>query len=81
MDAKEWIDKHESEFIHDICELIKIPSVSKKSRILGMPFGKDCFAALEKSLEIAKRMGFKTFKNVITAKAKIHEDNRHNSRI
>ena len=61
MDAKEWIDKHESEFIHDICELIKIPSISKKSRILGMPFGKDCFAALEKSLEIAKRMGFKTF--------------------
>ncbi|MFT4107342.1 MAG: Sapep family Mn(2+)-dependent dipeptidase [Lacrimispora sp.] len=61
MRPKTWMEEHEKEFIDDICELVRIPSVSERTQVKGMPFGKHCLEALEKALEIGRRMGFQTY--------------------
>ncbi|MDI9460638.1 MAG: Sapep family Mn(2+)-dependent dipeptidase [Saccharofermentanales bacterium] len=45
-------------FIHDLCELVKVPSVLGKAEP-GAPYGKEPLRALELFLEQGKRLGFK----------------------
>ena len=58
-----FIDNNKEEMIKQICELIKIPSISKESNDSIHPFGKDCSDALNYILSLGKSMGFKT-KNI-----------------
>lgn len=45
--------------IHDLAELVRIPSVSRgEPPDTGKPFGKTVYRALEKALEIARNLGF-----------------------
>jgi succinyl-diaminopimelate desuccinylase len=56
--AEKWIEEHEQQLIEDICELVKIPSVSVTTNDPKAPFGPECLRALECALGIGERMGF-----------------------
>jgi succinyl-diaminopimelate desuccinylase len=56
--AQTWMEKHEKEFVEDICELVRIPSISLKSQDPEAPFGIACREALDASLRLGERMGF-----------------------
>jgi succinyl-diaminopimelate desuccinylase len=56
--AKKWIDEQEKHLIDDICDLVKIPSVSVTTNDPNAPFGEECLKALECTLAIGQRMGF-----------------------
>ncbi len=54
------IETQKDEIIHSVCELIKFKSVSTKTNLPQMPFGEGCKNALEYTLSLAKKLGFKT---------------------
>lgn len=58
MDAKKWLQEHEQEMLDDICELIRIPSVTAPTNDKEAPFGKPCRECLDTALAIGERMGF-----------------------
>ena len=61
---KKFIDDNKDNILNNICELIKIPSISDESSAEnGMPFGRNCSDALNYILNLADSLGFKT-KNV-----------------
>lgn len=55
---QEWIDIYQHRMIADICDLIRIPSVSKETNDPAAPFGEECLRGLEYCLKIGERMGF-----------------------
>lgn len=58
------IEKNKKEIIENICNLIKIPSISEESKAQEkMPFGKECNEALNYILNLGENLGFKT-KNI-----------------
>ena len=59
----EIIDKNKDEMINTLSNLIRFPSVSIESQSAEYPFGKACSDVLDYTLNLAKKMGFKT-KNV-----------------
>ena len=61
-----WFQAHQDEMIRDICDLVRIPSVQTEASG-EYPFGEQCFRAVEKSMEIADRLGFETsiYKNMV----------------
>lgn len=59
MDFLKLIDDYKDEIIGTTQEIIKIKSVEEKP-LPGMPFGEGPYKALEKTLEVAEEMGFKT---------------------
>lgn len=59
MEIENMIKKYEQDMIKDICSLVKIKSVEQPPE-KGMPFGEGPAKALEKALEIADNLGFKT---------------------
>lgn len=61
MDAKRWIDNHEREFIKDICDQVRIPSVTESTGSQEAPFGTECLRALKAGLKLGERMGFEAF--------------------
>lgn len=60
---KEYIIANENEMIKDLGEMIKIPSKLSEDNNQQYPFGKNVDDALNKFLEIGKKLGFKT-KNI-----------------
>lgn len=60
-EAEKWIEAHQADMVEDICQLVRIPSISQKTQDVEAPFGKPCREAMEKALEIGKRMGFEGF--------------------
>ena len=61
---KKFIDDNKDNILNNICELIKIPSVSDEgSAEDGMPFGKNCSDALNYILKLADSLGFRA-KNI-----------------
>lgn len=57
----DWIDAQEQSMIADLEALVKIPSVSDETAGKpGAPFGPACREALDRGLEIARRLGFET---------------------
>ncbi|GAB6107240.1 Sapep family Mn(2+)-dependent dipeptidase [Fusibacter bizertensis] len=52
-----FIEKYKSKIIDDICDLVKIRSVSVDGTDTP-PYGKECRAVLDKAIEISKNMGF-----------------------
>lgn len=56
-EAQRWFDAHRTEFIADICALVRIKSVSCYG-MDGYPFGKGCAVALHHILTRAEEMGF-----------------------
>ena len=59
----EIIEKNKENLLNDICELIKIPSVSNETSNTIFPFGEECSKALDYILKLGKTMGFET-KNI-----------------
>ena len=59
----EIIEKNKEEMINTLSNLIRFPSVSIESQSAEYPFGKACSDVLDYTLNLAKKMGFKT-KNV-----------------
>lgn len=59
-DASKWFDRHKDELIDDLCELVRIPSVSRKTGIPFMPYGESCRKALDCMLLKGTRDGFIT---------------------
>lgn len=59
----EYIDNLKNEIINQTCNLINIPSVSEETLDSNMPFGKGAKEALEYTLNLGKKLGFKT-KNI-----------------
>ncbi|PAB57757.1 M20 family metallopeptidase [Anaeromicrobium sediminis] len=57
---KEKIESNFNEFIEDLQELIRIPSVYEDDKS-SYPFGKNIDASLKATLAIAKKLGFHTF--------------------
>ena len=55
---EKWIEIHEKQLIEDICDLVRIPSVSVSTDDPAAPFGSDCLEALKATLAIGERMGF-----------------------
>lgn len=60
---KEFVKNNEENIINTISELVKFNSVSNETGNPDMPFGKECKEVLERTLEIAENMGFRT-KNI-----------------
>ena len=60
---KEYIIANEDQMIKDLGEMIKIPSKLEGYNNPQYPFGKNVDDALNKFLEIGKRLGFRT-KNI-----------------
>lgn len=54
-----WIEEHKEEMIHDLTELVNIPSVSDSSSGIT-PFGQGCRDAVDFILNLGKRYGFET---------------------
>ncbi len=61
MNAELWMKAHENEMVEDICELVRIPSVSSASENPEAPFGEACRKALDQALALGRRMGFEAF--------------------
>lgn len=61
---KNFLDDNKDIILNNICNLIKIPSISsEKDALPSMPFGKHCAEALDYVLNLANSLGFKT-KNI-----------------
>lgn len=60
---KEFVKNNEENIINTISELVKFNSVSNETGNPDMPFGIECKKVLERTLEIAENMGFRT-KNI-----------------
>lgn len=58
-----FIENNKQEIINNLCELIKIPSVSQDTNDSNHPFGEECTSALNYILSLGKSLGFKT-KNI-----------------
>ena len=58
--ASEWFDRHKKELISDLCDLVRIPSVSRKTKVPLMPYGEDCRKVLDCMLSKGRRDGFIT---------------------
>lgn len=57
--AESWIDSHKDEFISEITQLVRIPSVSRADLAEpGAPFGRDCRRVLDHALERGRFYGF-----------------------
>ncbi|MDD3107526.1 MAG: M20/M25/M40 family metallo-hydrolase, partial [Bacilli bacterium] len=64
MDFLKEIKKNKEEFVKEICELVKIPSVLEEDPLSEeAPLGKPIRESLDYVLDLGKKMGFKT-KNV-----------------
>lgn len=59
----ELIENDKNEMIHNISELIKIPSVSLETDNSNFPFGENCSKALHYILKLGESLGFRT-KNI-----------------
>ena len=59
----ELIENDKNEMIHNISELIKIPSVSSETDNSNFPFGENCSKALHYILKLGESLGFRT-KNI-----------------
>lgn len=56
-----YIEKNKNQIIDTTCELIKFKSISEENpNSKDAPFGKECSLILEKVLNLAKSMGFRT---------------------
>lgn len=55
--------KYKNEIIHNLMELIRIPSISNETGEKDTPFGEECRKALEFTLSLGKKLGFRT-KNI-----------------
>lgn len=59
-----FLEENKSNILTNICDLIKIPSISLESEAEpNMPFGKNCAEALNYILNLANNLGFRT-KNI-----------------
>lgn len=58
---KSWFEKHREELIEDLCDLVRISSVSHKTDIPLMPYGESCRKALDCMLSKGRRDGFETY--------------------
>ena len=56
---KTWINEKTPEFVADLQELIRIPSVADRNSDVK-PFGKECIIALEAALKMGEKYGFST---------------------
>lgn len=64
MDFLKEIKKNKTEFVKEICELVKIPSVLEEApESVTAPFGEPIKQSLDYVLELGQKMGFKT-KNI-----------------
>lgn len=59
----QYIEDFKNDIVKDICNLVNIPSVSEETGNPEMPFGEGCKNALEYTLNLGERLGFKT-KNI-----------------
>jgi len=59
--AELWFDGHEDELVRDLCGLVRIPSVSRKTDDPACPYGEECRDVLEQMLEIGRRDGFQGY--------------------
>ncbi len=59
----EMIDENRENIVNTVSDLIKFPSVSNETGDSKYPFGKECADVLEKFLNLASKMGFRT-KNI-----------------
>lgn len=57
--AQKWFDAHREEFIRELQEWVRIPSVSRREEAApGMPFGSDCKRMLDLIVERGRHYGF-----------------------
>ena len=57
----QWIEAHKEQMLEDICELIRIRSVSAYDpNSPERPFGEGCAKVLLRALELCERRGFRT---------------------
>lgn len=54
------IENYKNEIINSVCELIKFKSISQETNNSDMPFGQECKNALNYTLDLAEKLGFKT---------------------
>ena len=57
---EKYIDNFKNEIILETCNLINIPSISKETDNIDMPFGEDAKNALDYILKLGSKLGFKT---------------------
>ena len=55
-----FIENYKNEIINSVCELIKFKSISQETTNSDMPFGQECKNALNYTLALAEKLGFKT---------------------
>ena len=63
MEIKKYIEDNKSEIIDSLAQLISYKSVSVETNNPEMPFGEECKKALDYTLDLADKMGFRT-KNI-----------------
>ncbi len=59
----EYIENLKDTIVSETCNLINIPSVSEETGNLEIPFGEGCKKALDYTLDLGKKLGFRT-KNI-----------------
>ncbi len=61
----DYIEKDRKNIVNTVCDLIKFKSISQETDLesLDAPFGEECKKALEYTLKLGKKLGFKT-KNI-----------------
>jgi len=60
---KDYIDSKKDEIIQELKNIISFKSISEKEDTEGAPFGEECKKVLDYTLELGKRLGFRT-KNI-----------------
>ncbi len=57
----DYVESRREDILHDLAELVAIPSVSKAGSPEPHPFGDDCAKVLDAALNMAKRHNMKTY--------------------
>lgn len=55
-----WVARHKEEYLKDVSDLVRIPSVATDEPEGDMPFGKACYDVLQASLALSEKYGFTT---------------------
>jgi len=55
----DWLSEHKDEFLSELSELIKIPSVEERGTTEN-PYGENCALALDKMMELCEKHGLQT---------------------
>ena len=81
-DVAKWAEAHREEFVKDISDVCRIPSISyNRPECANAPFGPACRDMLDKALEMSASYGFETRNYDNFCGSAVYGDNPENDSI